>query len=314
MGIFYFSHMYRIIINKPKQDNQKAIVTIGNFDGMHSGHKQLFLTLDMKAKLHNYRRIVITFEPLPHEYFCDVKREQRLTRLCLLRDKFLILQEWSLIDELVVLHFNASVANLSPEMFIRTILQLSLNVQEAVVGHDFRFGKNGAGTVADFTRLGIVCTEVPPFCENSERISSSLIRSHARENNLAMVKSYLGRNIRYTSRVIHGNKTGRKFGVPTINLSLGRNRPALWGVYVALVHIEQATYPAIAGIGKNPTTNELDVYKLEAHLLDVDLDLYGKIATVEILHFVRDERKFDDLDSLFAQIHQDIQDARDYFE
>ena len=94
---------------------------------------------------------------------------------------------------------------------------------------------------------------------------------------------------------------------------MGRNRPVIHGIYIARVYIEHKAYDAVASIGKNPTTNDLDVYKMEAHLLGVDLDLYGKIATVEILKHLRNERKFDDLDSLFTQIHQDMTDARNYF-
>ena len=313
MGIFLFSNMYRIIINPAQDKLQPSVVTIGNFDGVHLGHQQLFLTLNEEARQKGYRRIAITFEPLPHEYFCDNKHEQRLTRLSLLRDKFAILKWLGLIDELIVLHFNSSVAALTPDVFISNILKERLNTRHVVIGHDFRFGKGGAGSVDTFTQAGISSTVVPAYMQHGQRISSSMIREFAKHNNLAMAKNYLGRNLQYTSKIIHGNKMGRKFGVPTINLGLGRNRPALWGIYIAKVHINNIAYDAVASIGKNPTINDLDIYKLEAHLLNVDLDLYGKIATVEILSFLRSERKFDDLDSLFKQIHQDLQDAGDYF-
>lgn len=313
MGIFLFSNMYRIIINPAQDKLQPSVVTIGNFDGVHLGHQQLFFALNEEARQKGYRRIAITFEPLPHEYFCDNKREQRLTRLSLLRDKFAILKWLGLIDELIVLHFNSLVATLTPEIFIEQILKKRLNTQHVVIGHDFKFGKGGSGSVSTFTQAGISSTVVPAYMHENQRVSSSMIREFAKDNDLIMVKNYLGRNLQYTSKIVHGNKVGRKFGVPTINLGLGRNRPALWGIYIAKVHINSVAYDAVASIGKNPTTNDLDVYKLEAHLLDVDLDLYGKIATVEILRFLRTERKFDDLDSLFKQIHQDLQDARDYF-
>ncbi len=305
--------MFRIIINKTAVVGAKAVVTIGNFDGLHQGHFQLFKELDEVALKHNYRRIAITFEPLPLEYFLDSKKEQRLHRLSLLRDKFYIFKQYDLIDELVVLHFNDSVAKLSPQDFIQNILKDKLNVEYVVVGHDFKFGNGGSGTIKDFTKNNIQSTIIEAFTLDKQRVSSSIIREIADRNELDKVALYLGRNLQYTARVVHGNKMGRKFGVPTINLSLGRNRPVVHGIYVAKVYIDGICYKAVAGVGKNPTTNNLDVCKLEAHLLDVDLDLYGKIATVEILKFIREERKYDDLDTLFKQIHQDITDTRNYF-
>jgi riboflavin kinase/FMN adenylyltransferase len=305
--------MFRIIINKALSNSTATVATIGNFDGLHLGHRQLFNQLNQVAIKCNYRRLAITFEPLPLEFFLDCKHQQRLHRLCLLRDKFYLFKTENLIDELVVLHFNSSIANLAPNQFIQNILKDKLNIQHVVVGHDFKFGKGGVGNIKDFSQNGISHSIIGPFMLNNERISSSIIREIAANNELDKVKLYLGRNLHYTARIIHGNKMGRKFGVPTINLTLGRNRPVVHGIYIANVYIENVRYNAVASIGKNPTTNALDVYKLEAHLLDVDLDLYGKIATVEILKFIREERKYDDLDSLFRQIHQDITDTRNYF-
>ena len=304
--------MFRIVINTATNNNP-CVATIGNFDGLHLGHLELFKSLNNVANTHNYRRIAITFEPLPLEFFLDRRGEQRLHRLSLLRDKFYLFKQHNLIDELIVLHFNDSIANLSPNEFINDILIKKLNIAHVVVGHDFKFGYGGAGSVNNFMANNIKTTVIDPFILNNQRVSSSIIRKTAAENNLLNVALYLGRNLQYTARVIHGNKMGRKFGVPTINLSIGRNRPVVHGIYVANVFIDNIRYNAVASIGKQPTTNSLDIYKLEAHLLDVDLDLYGKIATVEILKFIREERKYDDLDTLFKQIHQDITDARNYF-
>jgi riboflavin kinase / FMN adenylyltransferase len=305
--------MYRIKFSTNQELPKLAVATIGNFDGLHPGHLELLSNLKQIALDNNYRKVVITFEPLPLEYFADIKFEKRLTRLSLIRDKIIILRQQNLADELVILRFDASIANLSPQEFIQKVLQQQLDVKHVVIGHDFKFGKNGTGNINDFKAHGIESTVMEPYYIENERVSSSLIRHYATGNDLRMVAKYLGRNLHYTSHVIYGNQLGRKFGVPTINLGLNRNRPALWGIYTALVHIEGKTYNAVASIGKNPTVSIQDVYKLEAHLLDVDLDLYGKIATVEILSFMREERKFDDMDKLFKQIYQDLDDARRYF-
>ena len=303
--------MFRILINEAISKDTSSVATIGNFDGLHLGHLELFKELNQIAN--GRKRIAITFEPLPLEYFLDSKKQQRLHRLSLLRDKFYLFKAQNLIDELVVLHFNNSIAKLSPKEFIQNILKDKLNIKHVVVGHDFKFGHGGRGSTKDFTENAIQSTIIEPFMINETRVSSSVIREVASNNNLDLVASYLGRNLTYTARIIHGNKMGRKFGVPTINLAIGRNRPVVHGIYIANVYIDNIRYNAVASVGKNPTTNALDIYKLEAHLLDIDLDLYGKIATVEILKFIRHEQKYDDLDTLFKQIHQDITDTRNYF-
>lgn len=306
-------NMFRIKLNKNTKQQPLSIATIGNFDGLHLGHLQLFKQLNIIAKQYNYRRIAITFEPLPLEYFFDKKQEPRLSRLSLLRDKFNFLQEHDLVDELVVLRFNENLANLQPKNFINDLLKNNLGVVHVAVGHDFKFGKNRAGVIDDFITHGLNVYDMPPFYVNEHRVSSSLIRSFANNNLLHDVYKFLGHNIRYTSRVVYGKQLGRKFNVPTINLSIGLNRPALWGIYIAYVYIDGKRYNSVASIGRNPTVSTTQGYKLEAHLLGVDLDLYGKIATIEILQFMREELKFDDLDSLFKQIHNDLQMARDYF-
>jgi riboflavin kinase/FMN adenylyltransferase len=305
--------MYQILLNPKTNPQQKSAITIGNFDGLHLGHMQLLQALNEVASKHNFRRIVLTFEPLPLEYFCEQNSQPRPTRLGLLRDKFLILRQLGYIDELVILRFNAQVANLPADQFIQQLLKACLNVEHVVVGHDFKFGQGGVGGIRDFAQQNISHTIIPPYKIGNKRVSSSLIRDFAQQNELAQVTRYLGRNLHYTSKVVHGNHLGRKFGVPTINLSLGRNQPALWGVYIARAHIEGKSYNAVANIGKNPTINDLNHNKLEAHLLDVNLDLYGKIATIEIIKFMRKELKFQDMDSLFAQIQHDLQEARNYF-
>ena len=305
--------MYRIKLVTNQELPKFAVATIGNFDGLHPGHLELLSNLHQIALDKSYRKVVITFEPLPLEYFADQKFEKRLARLSLLRDKAIILKQQNLADELIILRFNTNLANMSPKEFIQQVLQQQLRVKHVVIGHDFKFGKNGSGNIDDFKEHGIESTVMEPYYIENERVSSSLIRHYATSNDLRSVAKYLGRNLHYTSHVIYGNQLGRKFGVPTINLGLNRNRPALWGIYTAFVHIEGTTYNAVASIGKNPTVSIQDVYKLEAHLLDVDLDLYGKIATVEILSFMREERKFDDVDSLFKQIYRDLDEARSYF-
>lgn len=305
--------MLRLKIVEASQKQQKTIATIGNFDGMHRGHWQLIQKLNEVAKAENARSMVITFDTLPHEYFADQSKTIRTPRISLLRDKVMILAESKLVDEIVVLHFNASMAKLSPDEFIENYLEEKLKIDQMIVGHDFRFGAKAQGTIVDLIRHGIVTDEFTEVKHNQVRVSSSLIRELASEQQLGLIRDYLGRNIRYSSRVVKGNQLARKFGMPTINLNLCKIRPVLWGIYVSYVYIDGIRYNGVTNIGKNPTVSEGKVYKIETHLLDVNTDLYGKIATVEILEYLRPELKFDDLDTLFKQMYKDMDDARDFF-
>lgn len=315
--------MHRVLLNNQIISNDiksniqandlKAVVTIGNFDGLHLGHVQLLTIVSKIAVSSGLRRVVITFEPSPQDYFSDYNNKPRLPRLSLLRDKVLLLKQLDLVDELVIIKFNSQVANLTPDEFITDCLLAQFKVAHVVIGHDFRFGWNKAGNAEYFSKYKIVTTVTDPVVLLGNRVSSSLIRDLANHNQLAEIRVYLGRNIQYTSRVIHGNHIGRTLGVPTINLCLGRNMPALWGIYLAYVYIDNVRYNAVASIGKNPTVSSKGVHQLEAHLLDVDLDLYGKIATIEILEFMRAELKFDNMHDLVLQMQMDLLQARDSF-
>ncbi|MEN9390891.1 MAG: riboflavin biosynthesis protein RibF [Pseudomonadota bacterium] len=305
--------MFKILINSQGKIKKKSIVTIGNFDGLHLGHQKIIQEVNILAQANNYKRILITFEALPHEYFNDQLNRERYSRLSLLRDKYIVLKQQNLVDELIVIHFNAAIANMPAQTFITQILQKQLNVEYAVVGDDFKFGKGGLGNSQTLMQNNIQCKIITSIMVEGRRISSSLIRTTASCNDLSLVKKLLGRNLHYTARVVHGMKLGRKFGVPTINLTLGRVRLALCGVYIVYVYINNARYNAVASLGHNPTTNKLNVYKLEAHLLDVEIDLYGKIATIEIIKFIRHEEKYSDLKILFERIFLDIKIAKEYF-
>lgn len=305
--------MYKIALKPPQDTVTQSVVTIGNFDGVHLGHQQLFLQMQRIAQQQHYRSIVITFEPSPAEYFARQKHLDAPKRLCLLRDKFLILKQLGYIDELVILRFNHDLAQLSPQEFIHNILIRQLNAAHIVIGHDFRFGKNASGNANDLKMAGIACSIAEPHTVEDVIVSSTCIRQLAAQQHLQQIKHYLGRNISYTARIIHGNRVGREFGVATINLSLMHRQLALHGIYIAYVHIDGNSYRAAVSIGTNPSVSKSNSCKLEAHLLDVDLNLYGKIATVEILDFIRDEMKFDHLNDLFAQIHEDIKVVRNFF-
>lgn len=306
--------MFRFKLSSNRlQANQSIIATIGNFDGFHLGHQELLSQLNQLASAKQAWRMLITFDVLPHEYFADKAGQLRAPRISLLRDKVRALQVSGTIDEVVVLHFNQSIAKLLPTEFIQQILLQRLKISDMLVGHDFRFGYQASGSITDLQTAGIIVSEFAELKHHQQRVSSSLIRELAAEQDLALIHSYLGHNICYTSRVVKGNQLARKWNFPTINLNLYKIRPVLWGIYTSYVYIEGKRYFGVTNIGKNPTVSEGKVYKIETHLLDVDLNLYGKIAAVEILHYLRPELKFDGLEPLFKQMYQDLVDAHAFF-
>lgn len=305
--------MYKIKLNTALNNKSTTIATIGNFDGVHLGHQQLLKQLNHEAKKIDAWRILITFDILPREYFADKTQSLRLPRIGLLRDKINQIKQLNLIDEVIIIHFNKYVAQIEANLFAKNILLNQLGISHMLVGHDFRFGAKASGNIHNLTQAGIITNEFNQYKYNNIRISSSLIRELATEQNLPRIQELLGHNITYSSTIVYGNQLGRKYGVPTINLNLRKTRPVLWGIYCGYVYIEGNRYNSVISIGKNPTVSAGLVYKVEAHLFDINLDLYGKIATIEILHYLRPELKFTDLDTLFAQIHQDMLDARNFF-
>jgi riboflavin kinase/FMN adenylyltransferase len=306
--------MYRInFASGVRKTQQSCVATIGNFDGVHLGHQELLQQLSDWAKSSNSWRMLLTFDLLPHEYFADQALAVRTPRIELLRDKIAHLRETGLVDEVVILHFSQSLARVSPREFIQHYLLNILQVTSMVVGHDFRFGFRARGGIKDLQALGIATQEFAEICDCDARISSSLIRELASAQQLEAIRNYLGRAIYFSSRIVRGNQLARKWGMPTINLNLYKIKPMLWGIYTSYVYIEGQRYFAVTNIGKNPTVSAGLVYKIESHLLNVDLDLYGKIATVEILHYLRPELKFNDVNALFKQMQLDLSAAYSYF-
>ena len=301
--------MFKIKLNNNLSKKKANVVAIGNFDGMHLGHQEIFNKVREISLQSNIQSTIITFEPLPKEF---ISNNQKILRLSLIRDKLNFIKQMG-IDNFVVLRFNKFLQLMLPEDFIKNILLEKLKVTDIVVGDDFKFGYQAKGNIDLLRKFGINVIQIKPYCINQQRISSSLIRDYAKRNLFTEIKYLLGHNITYTSKVIYGNQLGRKYGVPTINLLLVNKIPALWGIYFAYVYIDNKKYEAVVSCGQNPTVTNTKNYKLEAHLLGVDLDLYGKIATIEILDFLRSELKFDNLEQLFVQIHNDLESARNYF-
>lgn len=288
-----------------------SVVTIGNYDGVHLGHRQMLAALRRQAATHRLPATVITFEPNPREYFAP---EQAPARLMRLREKLAALGGQG-VSRVLLLRFDAAMQGVSAEDFIERILVQGLGARALVVGHDFRFARRREGTVATLCaageRAGFTVEEVAAFELDGERVSSSLVRAALGSGDLARASRLLGDTYRISGRVRRGKQLGRRLGYPTANLALHRKVVPLSGIFAVRVHgAGLVGHPAVASLGTRPTVDDRGEPLLEAHLFDFDGDLYGRQLEVEFLARLREERRFESLDALVEQMHRDEAEAR----
>jgi riboflavin kinase/FMN adenylyltransferase len=288
-----------------------SVVCISAFDGLHLGHRALLQRVRDRAAAIGADAAVVSFEPLPREYFAPDGEEP--PRLLWPRAKLCLLDEAGM-DLIGLLRFGATLAALPAEDFVRHVLVGRLAAREVWVGEDFRFGHRRAGDLALLQRLGaelgFEAQAVPVVDKDGERISSSRIRILLRAGELDRAARLLGRPYALGGRVLHGRQLGRKLGYPTANLGLKGRRPALDGIFAARVRgVGALAWPAVASLGTRPTVNGREPL-LEAHLFDFDGDLYGRQIEVEFVARLREERRFDGLDALVAQMDKDAAAAR----
>ena len=294
--------------------NEKLFhLAIGNFDGVHLGHQKIISKLVNDAKENNKPSAILSFYPHPRQFFSKVLDRYEIID----EEKKQNLLKHLGINHYFSLHFDKSVANLSPSDFIKQIIVQQLQVSKLVVGYDFHFGKNREGDtflLKDHALIhGFALEIIEPIKEESikEVYSSTAIREAIRKGYIEKANLLLGRNWTMQNDVIHGDKRAREMDFPTANLLPHQQVYPLRGVYVVQTSINKQQFKGIANFGERPT---LDGKKLllEVHLFDFDQDIYGKHLTVEFLTFIRSEKKFDNFGLLVEQIKKDIQIAKNY--
>ena len=296
-------------------------VTIGNFDGVHAGHQFLVDTVCHHADERQLRACVVSFDPLPVEYFLPAdKHPPRLTGL---REKATALAN-SPLDQLLLLRFNRALAETSAQDFIKKVLVEGLDTQYLMVGDDFQFGKNREGDFAlleaSGKQYGFTLQKAETVLHSGKRVSSTRIRELLTDGALDAAAELLGRHYALEGRVEYGAQLGRTIGFPTANIGLKNHRPPLRGVFAVEVSILPGAGPdkdsgtdsgainGIANIGIKPTVNG-ERLSLEVHLMNFSGDLYGQRLRLKFLHKLRDEKKFSGLDELKAAIATDEQNA-----
>jgi riboflavin kinase/FMN adenylyltransferase len=295
-----------------KPEHKGCVLTVGNFDGVHHGHRLLLGHLFAKSQELDVPSMLLTFEPQPREFFAGSKVPARLTRF---REKITLLEQTEL-DRVLCLPFNDATRNTSAEWVVEVLLTELLGIRYIVVGDDFRFGKDQMG---DYDMLkeagdeyGFGVSHIGTLTFEHERISSSRIREVLAEGDFELAEKLLGHPYFIMGRVVYGRQLGRTLGVPTANIRLQRYRAALDGVYAVKVQGLAREYEGVANIGIRPTVDGKEPL-LEVHVFDFEGDLYGELLTVQFVKKIRDEQTFDGLDALKAQIHADIEEVRELF-
>ncbi|GFO72457.1 riboflavin kinase/FMN adenylyltransferase [Bathymodiolus japonicus methanotrophic gill symbiont] len=288
-----------------------CVLTIGNFDGVHKGHSVVIHRLAEKGALLGLPVVVMVFEPQPQEFFLKDNAPSRLTRL---REKIIHFKHLP-VDNLLIVNFNQSFANLDPAYFIQEILVQRLNVKYLVVGDDFHFGKARRGNFALLQQAGkqfnFKVIDTASYSVKGSRVSSTLIRDALSNGDLATAESMLGRHYSVCGRVVHGEQLGRKIGFPTANIQMQRKNTPIQGVFaVTMTGIGSDPICGVANVGTKPTVNGGAKVLLETHLFNFDQDIYEKYVEVHFKHKMRNEMRFQSVDDLKRQIQLDTAQAK----
>ena len=284
-----------------KEKHRGAIVTIGNFDGVHKGHRSILKEVSARAKKLNVSTMLICFEPQPKEFFDLYAAPARLTRF---REKVDLLADQG-IDYVYCVKFDEKARTMTAVEFVRILVE-EIGISALFVGDDFRFGFDRSG---DFKYLQDVgkshhfdVTNMYTISHDNERVSSTRIRECLAKGDFELAESLLGYAYSISGKVIYGRQIGRTLGVPTANIQLNRYVAPITGVF------------AVANVGVRPTIDDHTLKPiLEVHLFDFADDIYGKTAKVVFRQKIRDEKKFAGIGALKAAIKSDIEDAKTFF-
>lgn len=292
-------------------DGIASVVTIGKFDGVHRGHREVIERLRERAD--GRRVVVVTFDRHPLSVVDPARAPLPLLSVDQKREQLIAAGA----DLVVVVPFTDEFRNLSPEGFVRDFLVDGLSAGLVLVGEDFRYGRGGAGDVStlraegavlgfDVEILGDVCVD-----STNERISTSTIRSALTDGNVEHAAHLLGRPHSVRGEVVHGHQRGRELGFPTANLAEdAEGFVPRAGVYAGTLDVGGTRYVAGISVGTNPTFHDVDRNQVEAHALDADFDAYGKTATITFTHRLRDTLAFESMEKLIEAMAGDIDDIR----
>lgn len=286
-----------------------SAVTLGKFDGIHRGHREL-LSCILKQKERGLKAVVFTFHPSAAVFFGQSSGEEITTR----QEKRKLFEEAG-VDILIEFPLNRETAATEPEKFVKQYLAAQMRTAYLAAGEDITFGRGGEGNRGLLERLsdsyGYRLRIIKKMKEGSREISSTYVREEVEKGHMETVQKLLGRYYSFEGRVEEGRKLGRRLGMPTLNLYPPKEKllPPK-GVYYAMVCTEEGRYPGITNIGRKPTVNDTDTVSVETYLYDFEGDMYGREIVTELLQFKRPEQKFADVSGLKRQMEADIAEGR----
>jgi riboflavin kinase/FMN adenylyltransferase len=290
---------------------QHPVITIGSFDGVHLGHREMLKQLVDEAKLVNGSSVVITFHPHPRHV---LQPDTHSILLLHSPDEKARHLEKAGVDHLVVVPFTPAFANLTAEAYIEDFLIRQFHPHTLIVGHDHQFGKDRTGNYALLHRYAMAGSfklmEIEPQLIESITISSTQIRKRLMTGDVASAHALLGYAYSFTGTVMAGRQIGRKLGFPTANLMLNDAQKLIpaGGVYAVRAYRNHIGYKAMMNIGTRPTFGEHST-SIEVHLLNFDEDLYGETLQIELVRRMRDEQSFPNVEALIEQLKKDRDEA-----
>ncbi|GMQ64558.1 bifunctional riboflavin kinase/FAD synthetase [Vallitalea maricola] len=282
-----------------------SVVVLGNFDGIHIGHRKLICkALELSREL-GLKSLVLTFDPHPSFVLAN-KEPVDLIYLSCEKERLL-----SNIDIFVEYPYDLVTAKMTPENFIEKVICKQLNAKFIVVGNDYRFGHERKGDINLLKKLsskyGYELITIPKIAYNNNIVSSTWIRKEIKQGNIELANKLLGENFSIAGKVVEGKKNGRKFGFPTANIIPHRYKilPPN-GVYYSNISVNGKKYNSITNVGVNPTLNGQKKV-VETHILGFDEDIYGQVVVVEFIQFIRKEKKFNSIEELKKEVSSNIE-------
>ncbi|WP_422106300.1 bifunctional riboflavin kinase/FAD synthetase [Winogradskyella sp.] len=294
-------------------ENSAKIITVGTFDGVHIGHKKILNRVVNLATAYNYTPTVLTLFPHPRMV---LQKADDIKLLNTIDERIEILKACG-IKDVIVKKFDTVFANLSAEAYVKQILVDELNTKQIVIGYDHHFGKNRSANIDDLKRFADVYNfkveEISAQDIEDVTVSSTKIRNALNTGKMAIANSFLGYNYFITGEVVKGKGLGRTLDFPTANIFIKEHYKLIPcdGVYVVKSKIEATTVYGMMNIGTNPTVDGKS-RSIEVHFFNFDKDIYGKVLSIEFLHRLRSEQKFESLEALKKQLHSDRTNALDY--
>ncbi len=288
-------------------DFKPTVFTQGTFDGVHLGHQKILLQVKQAAEKINGESVLLTFWPHPRLLLFPEDNDLKLLQT--LEEKLQMIETCG-IHNVVVVPFTKAFSNILPEDYIHEFLVNELNIHTAIIGYDHRFGRNREGDIhllkANAEKFNYRVLEISPEDVNDITISSTKIRNALLEGDVKTANAYLGRPFNFYGRVVEGRKLGRELGYPTANLEIENPNKLIpqKGVYAVKGVVNNEIFGGMMNIGENPTILGKG-FSIEVNFFDFNADIYGQVIDIQIVDRLRDELKFDNLDSLVQKLHAD---------